>query len=122
MLSILLTFSQGLLRKILVLCLVTLLSLSGTLILVASPAYAATEAELELIPPEYQPSNDEKIERAYDLSPAAGRLEEMKQQTTNPDQYFDPTKKANMGTIQKSEKSDPGLIEKAKQLVEKVTQ
>ena len=44
----------------------------------------------------------------------------MKQERYNPDTYFDPTKKANIGTIQKSENPQPGLVEKAKELVEKV--
>lgn len=117
--SILLSVSQGF-RRILVLSLLALL-ISATSIFVASPAYASTVEELQLVPTEDKPTNDEKIERAYELSEAAGRMEEMKQQTTNPDKYFDPTKKANMGTIQKMENPEPNLLEKAKELVEKVT-
>ena len=120
MLSILLNISKGLFRKILVLCLMTLL-ISGSLIYFALPVYAATGEELQLIPPEEKPTNEEKIDRAYELSGASGRLEEMKQQISDPNEYFDPTKKANTGTIQEESKSEPGLIQKAKEFVENVT-
>ena len=121
MLSILLNISQRLFHKILVLCLMTLL-ISGSLIYFALPVYAATGAELQLIPSEEKPTNEEKIDRAYELSGASGRLEEMKQQISDPDKYFDPTKKANTGTIQEEAKnSESGLIQKAKEFVENVT-
>lgn len=109
-------------RRVIVLSLVAFLCLSGLSIFTSSPVNAATEEELKLVPPDYEPSADEKIERAYELSGATGRLEEAKQQITKSDEYFDPTKKANIRTFQSEAKgSEPGLIEKAKELVEKVT-
>lgn len=120
--SILLTLSQEFGRRILALSLIVLLSLLGMSIFVSPPVYAATQEELKLIPPEYQPTPDERIERAYDQSEAAGILEEMKQETGKKTEYFDPNKKANMKTIPESEKAaKTSLVEKAQELVDKVT-
>jgi hypothetical protein len=121
--SILLTLSQGFLRKLLLVCLMTLLSLSGLLIFVSSPVYAATSEETQLVPSASKPTADEKIDRAYDMSPATGFLEETKQQLGDPNKNFDYNKKANVKNIIKSDKADsqPGLVEKAKGLVERVT-
>lgn len=124
MLTILSTLSQVFLRRILALSLMALLSLSGLVIFSCVPAYATTLEEQQLIPPDYKPTPEERIERAYEQSEATGFLEEMKQKSCNADKYFDPTKKANMRTIikqSKAEDSQQGLVEKAKELVEKVT-
>ena len=110
--SILLTLSQGI-RKILALCLITLLSLSGSLIFTSLPVNAATFEEIKLIPGDEQPTPEEKIDRAYELSEAAGRLEETRQKLTNPNDNFDPNQKANTKNIVKSQgkNTKPGLIE-----------
>ena len=111
--SILKTLSQGFFRKILALCLITLLSLSGSLIFTSLPANATTFEEIKLVPQDEQPTPDQKIERAYELSEAAGRLEETRQQLTNPNDNFDPNEKANTKNIVKSQgkNTKPGLIE-----------
>lgn len=110
-------------RRIILLSLVAFLCLSGISIFTSLPVNAGTEAELKLIPQDYQPNAEEKIERAYELSGATGRLEEAKQELTNSNENFDPTKKANVKTIKAQAKgSEENLIEKAKSLVEKVTQ
>lgn len=121
--SILFSLSQGFLRKLLVVCLMTLLSLSGLSIFVSSPVYAATSEETQLVPSDFKPTPDEKIERAYEMSEATGILEETKQQLGDPNKNFDYNKKANVKTIIESDKADsePGLVEKAKGLVERIT-
>lgn len=121
MLSILLTLSQRIFRQILAVCLMTLIVLSGLLIFTSLPIYAATQEEVQLVPSNFKPSAEEKIERAYEMSEATGRLEEAKQELGNPNDYFDYNKKANVKTIIESSKSEPGLVEKAKELIEKVT-
>lgn len=111
--SILRSLSQGLFRKVLALCLMTLLSLSGLVIFTSLPVNATTFEEIKLVPEDEQPTPDEKIERAYEMSEATGRLEEAKQQKTNPSENFDPNEKANVKNIVKSQgkNSKPGLIE-----------
>ncbi|HCF27056.1 MAG TPA: hypothetical protein DEV81_07575 [Cyanobacteria bacterium UBA11049] len=118
-----LTLITSLLRRIILLSLVAFLCLSGISIFTSLPVNAGTEAELKLIPPDYNPSAEEKLDRAYDLSGATGRLEESKQELTNSKENFDPTKRANVKNIKAQAKDSQGnLIEKAKELVEKVTQ
>ena len=118
-----LTLFTAFLRRIILLSLVAFLCLSGISIFTSLPVNAGTEAELKLIPQDYQPSAEEKLDRAYDLSGATGRLEESKQELTNSNENFDPTKRANVKTIKAQAKgSEENLIEKAKSLVEKVTQ
>ena len=117
-----LTLITAFLRRIILLSLVAFLCLSGISIFTSLPVNAGTEAELKLIPQDYQPSAEEKLDRAYDLSGATGRLEESKQELTNSNENFAPTKKANVKTIKAQAKgSEENLIEKAKGLVEKVT-
>lgn len=111
------TLSQVFNRRILALCLMTLL-MSSLLIFVSAPVYATTLEEQQLVPPSDKPTAQEKIERAYEMSEATGILEETKQQVGDPNENFDFNQKANTKTIAKSSKanSDPGLVEKAKQL------
>lgn len=111
--SILRTLSQGVLRKILALCLMTLLSLSGLVIFTSLPVNATTFEEIKLVPEDDQPTPEEKIERAYEMSEATGRLEEAKQELANKNELFDPNEKANTKTIIKSQgkNSQPGLTE-----------
>lgn len=121
--SILLTISQVILRGFLVFSLMALLSLTGIVVFTNSPAYATTVEETNLVPSSYKPTNEEKIERAYEMSEATGMLEETKQELGNPNKNFDYNKKANTKTIIESDKagSESGLVEKAKEFVENIT-
>jgi hypothetical protein len=121
--TILSILNQVFLSRILALCLMTLLAFSGLLVFVAAPVYATTVEELKLVPREDKPTAEEKIERAYEMSEATGMLEETKQELADPNEYFDVSKKANTKTIIESSKSEsqPGLVERAKELVEKIT-
>lgn len=121
--SILLTLGQVVLRRFLVFCLMALLSLTGLVAFTNSPAYATTLEETQLVPPSYKPTNEQKIDRAYDMSEATGMLEETKQEIGNPNKNFDYNKKANTKTIIESDKaaSESGLVEKAKEFVENIT-
>ena len=113
MLSILSTLSQGLFRKVLALCLMTLLTLSGLVIFTSLPVNATTFEEIKLVPGDNQPTPEEKIERAYEMSEATGRLEEAKQELANKNELFDPNEKANTKTIinTQGKNSKPGLID-----------
>lgn len=117
-----LNISQRFIGRILTLCLISLLCFSGISAFVAPPVYATTSEEQKLYPPKSKTTLEDRVDRAYDQSEATGMLEEMKQQSANPSEYFDPNKKANMKTIPETKKdADTGLVEKAKELVDKVT-
>ena len=117
-----LPLTQAVISKFLTICLVVLLGVSSVITFAVPPVYATTLEEEQLIPPEYQPTPEERINRAYDQSEAAGVLEEMKQQSGQKNEKFDPNKRANSRTIPDS-KTDPetGLVDKAQKLVNKVT-
>lgn len=120
---ILSTLSQGWQKSIFVLGLMILLSLSGLFIFVSAPVYATTFEEQKLIPADQRLTPEEKIERAYEFNEGAGMLEEAKQESANADKKFNPNKAANVKTVKASKEADsePNLLEKAQQLVEKVT-
>ncbi len=107
---------QAFRKSILVLGLMIFINLSGTFMFVAQPAYAVTS---QLTP-------EEKINRAYEYSEATGLKEEERQE-----EYEEAVKEAKSPELQekeyeKSEKAynqanQPGLVEQAKGLVDKVT-
>jgi hypothetical protein len=70
--KILLTFKKALRSTFLVVGLMMFISLSGSLIFVQQPSFATTLEELKLIPPEYKPNSDEKINRANEYDPGVG--------------------------------------------------
>lgn len=117
------TLSQGLQKSILVLGLMILIIVSSLLIFVSAPVYATTLEEQKLIPADQRLTPEEKIERAYELSEGTGILEEAKQESANADEKYQPGKTPNVKTVKASQKADsePNLLEKAQQLVEKVT-
>jgi hypothetical protein len=90
------------------------------------PSYAATHAELKLIPPEYKPTSEEKINRAYEYNRAAGVREEDRQQA-----YEQAIKDSqNLNTLEKAYErnlkaeqgnNQEGIIEKASDVIEQVT-
>jgi len=89
-------------------------------ILTTAPSYAATYAEQKLVPPaERILTPEEKIERAYEFGEGAGILEESKQKSPNANTLTRPGEKMNVKNVTTS-KSEQGLVEKAKELVEKV--
>jgi hypothetical protein len=76
---ILLALKQALLSSMLVFGLMIFISLSGLFMVVQQPSYATTLEELKLIPPEYKPTPEEKIDRAYERNQAAGFREESRE-------------------------------------------
>ena len=119
--GILSNLKQGLLQKLLLLFLVSLLGFFGTAIAGYSPVYAATLEETQLIPPEYKPTPEEKIERAYEYSEATVLMEEAKQARTNSNRNFDPNLKANIKNIDaQAQEGKTSLKDKAKGLLEKI--
>lgn len=117
------TLSQGLQKSIFVLGLMILLSLSGLFIFVSAPVYASTLEEQKLIPADQRLTPQEKIDRAYEFSEELGVLEEVKQQSANADKKAQPGETSNVKTVKASKEanSEPGLVEKAQELIEKVT-
>ena len=107
---------QTLSQKILVLSLMILLSLSGLFIFFEQPSYAVMTSKSKL-------SQEDKIEGAYEFSVGAGILEEDKQASDNRNETFQPGDKATERGVKTSKEpsSEPGLIEKAQELIEKVT-
>lgn len=114
---------QGLQKSILVLGLMILIIVSSLLIFVSAPVYATTLEEQKLIPADQTLTPEEKIDRAYELNEGAGILEEAKQESANANKKFNPNKAANLKNVKASKQADsePNLLEKAQQLVEKVT-
>lgn len=120
---ILSTLGQGLQKSIFVLGLMSLIIVSSLLVFVSTPVYATTLEEQKLIPADQMLTPEEKIERAYEFNEGAGMLEEAKQESANADKKFNPNKAANVKTVKASKEADsePNLLEKAQQFVEKVT-
>jgi hypothetical protein len=113
--------------SILVISLMIFVSLSGSFIFVQQAGYATTLEELKLIPPEYKPNSEEKINRAYEYDPGVGVREEERQKT------YEQAKKdsENLNTLEKTyernlkaekeQNPQESFGEKAKAVIEKVT-
>jgi hypothetical protein len=125
--KILLTLKQALRSSFLVVGLIIFISLSGSLIFVQQSSYATTLEELKLIPPEYKPNSEERINRANEFDPGIGIQEEERQEAY--EQAIKDSK--NLTTIEKTyernlkaeqEQNPPESFgEKAKEVIEKVT-
>ncbi len=125
--KILLTLKQALRSSFLVVCLMVSISLSGSFIFVQQASYATTLEELKLIPPEYKPNSEEKINRSNEYDPGVGVQEEERQKAY--EQAIKDSK--NLNTIEKTyernlkaekEQNPPETFgEKAKEVIEKVT-
>ncbi|MFN6515295.1 MAG: hypothetical protein RMY29_012480 [Nostoc sp. CreGUA01] len=124
MAKILLTLKKAL-GSLLIVSLMIFISLSGSFIVTQQASYATTLEELKLIPREYKPTPEEKINRANEYDPGVGVQEEARQEA-----YEQAVKDSqNLGTIEKAYernlkaegKSEPNLLEKAEELVEKAT-
>ncbi|QLE43046.1 hypothetical protein FD723_23095 [Nostoc sp. C052] len=125
--KILLTLKQAFRSSLLVICLMIFISLSGSLILFQQAGHATTLEELKLIPPEYKPNSEEKINRANEYDPGVGVQEEKREEAY--EQAIKDSK--NLNTIEKTyernlkaEKAQnpPETFgDKAKEVLEKVT-
>jgi hypothetical protein len=126
MLRILLALKQVLLSSMLVFGLMIFISLSG-LMMVVQPSYATTLEELKLIPPEYKPTPQEKIDRAYERNEAAGFREEQRQkdyeQAIKDGESLDTMEKAYERNVKAEKAQNPpeSFGEKVKEVIEKVT-
>jgi hypothetical protein len=113
--------------SLLVIGLIISISLSGSFIFVEQASYATTLEELKLIPPEYKPNSEEKINRAYEYDPGVGVREEERQNA------YEQAKKdsENLNTLEKTyernlkaereQNPQESFGEKAKAVIEKVT-
>jgi hypothetical protein len=121
--NILFGLTQGVLRKLLLLTLISLLGFFGMAFAGYSPVYAATFEETQLVPPEYKPTPEEKIERAYEYSEATGLMEEAKQARTKSNENFNPNLKANIKNIDaQANEGKTSLKDKVKAVLEKVAE
>jgi hypothetical protein len=117
-----LKISRKVLRQsIVVIGLILLISLSGLFILTQPPTYAVTSAANKLTP-------EEKIDRAYEYSEATGFREEQRQreqayeQAKQDAQSPDSLEQAYERNLKDyNQENEPGLIEKAQELIEDVT-
>ncbi|MEH2254396.1 hypothetical protein [Nostoc sp.] len=125
--KILLTLKQALHSSFLVLALIISISLSGSFIFIQQASYATTLEELKLVPPEYKPNSQEKINRANEYDPGVGVQEEEREEA-----YEEAVKDAgDLNTMEKAyernlkaerEQNPPESFgEKAKEVIEKVT-
>ncbi|MBD2516120.1 hypothetical protein H6G93_14090 [Nostoc sp. FACHB-973] len=123
--KILLTLKKALRSSLVIVSLMIFMSLSGSFIFIQQASYATTLEELKLIPPEYKPNSEEKINRANEYDPGVGVQEEARQEA-----YEQAVKDSqNLGTIEKAYernlkaegKSEPNLLDKAGEIVEKAT-
>lgn len=125
--KILLTLKQAFRSSFLVVSLMVFISLTGSFIFVQQNSYATTLEELKLVPPEYKPNSEEKINRANEYDPGVGIQEENRQEAY--EQAIKDSK--NLNTIEKTyernlkaeqEQNPPESFgEKAKEVIEKVT-
>ncbi|MEH1831852.1 MAG: hypothetical protein V7L29_07215 [Nostoc sp.] len=125
--KILLTLKQALRSSFLVFALMISISLLGSFIFIQQASYATTLEELKLVPPEYKPNSQEKINRANEYDPGVGVQEEEREEA-----YEEAVKDAgNLNTMEKAyernlkaerEQNPPESFgEKAKEVIEKVT-
>lgn len=125
--KILLSLKQALRSSFLVVSMMVFISLTGSFIFVQQSSYATTLEELKLVPPEYKPNSEEKINRANEYDPGVGIQEEDREKAY--EQAIKDSK--NLTTIEKTyernlkaeqEQNTPESFgEKAKGVLEKVT-
>ncbi|MEH1870831.1 hypothetical protein [Nostoc sp.] len=125
--KILLTLKQVLRSSFLVIGLMVFISLAGSFIFVQQASYATTLEELKLVPPEFKPNSQEKINRANEFDPGVGVQEEERQEAY--EQAIKDSK--DLTTIEKTyernlkaeqQQNPPETFgEKAKEVIEKVT-
>ncbi|MCG6134300.1 MAG: hypothetical protein MET45_06505 [Nostoc sp. LLA-1] len=125
MTKVFLALKQVLGTGILVVLAIVFISISSVFI-GQQPSYATTQAELKLIPPEYKPTAEEKINRAYEYDPGVGIQEEDRQKAY--EQAIKDSK--NLNTLEKAYErnlkaeqgqNQEGIIEKASDIIDQVT-
>lgn len=121
----LLALKQVLSTGVLIVISIIFISVCG-LFIGQQPSYATTQAELKLIPPEYKPTAEEKINRAYEYDPGVGIQEEERQKAY--EQAIKDSK--NLNTLEKAYERNlkaeqgqnrEGIIEKASDIIDQVT-
>ncbi|MBN3927317.1 hypothetical protein [Nostoc sp. NMS4] len=125
--KILLSLKKALRSSFLVVGLMVFIGLSCSFVFVQQTSYATTLEELKLVPPEYKPNSEEKINRANEYDPGVGTQEEERQKAY--EQAIKDSK--NLNTLEKTyeknlkaeqKQNTPGSFgEKAKEVIEKVT-
>lgn len=111
---------SGIAKRIVILGLISLLSLSGVFIFADRPALAGTSGN--------RPSN-EAVDRAYTLSEEAGLREEQRQEAyeeateavSDPKQGIEKIYEEDLKAYKQDNSGENGLLEGAKNLVDKVT-
>ncbi|WP_375473964.1 hypothetical protein [uncultured Nostoc sp.] len=125
--KILLSLKQTLRSSFLVIGLIIFISLSGSFIFVQQASYATTLEELKLIPPEYKPISEEKINRANEYDPGVGVQEEEREEAyeeaVKDSKNLDTMEKAYERNLKEEQAQNPpeNFGEKAKEVLEKVT-
>ncbi|MBD6619935.1 hypothetical protein FNW02_30060 [Komarekiella sp. 'clone 1'] len=124
--KILLTCKQVLRSTFLVFGLIMFISLSSSFIFIQQ-ANATTLEELKLVPPEYKPNSQEKINRAYEYDPGVGVLEEERQeayeQAVKDGENLNTMEKAYERNVKAENEGKPqeSIVDKAKEVIENVT-
>ncbi|MBW4684566.1 MAG: hypothetical protein KME40_05570 [Komarekiella atlantica HA4396-MV6] len=124
--KILLTCKQVLRSTFLVFGLIMFISLSSSFIFIQQ-ANATTLEELKLVPPEYKPNSQEKINRAYEYDPGVGVLEEERQeayeQAVKDGENLNTMEKAYERNVKAENEGKPqdSIVEKAKEVIGNVT-
>ncbi|NDJ25616.1 hypothetical protein GS682_29200 [Nostoc sp. B(2019)] len=125
--KILLTCKQVLRSTFLVFSLMMFISLSGLFVFVQQASYATTLEELKLVPPEYKPNSEEKINRANEYDPGVGVLEEERQQAyeqaIKDGESLNTMEKAYERNVKAENEGKPqeSIVEKAKEVIGNVT-
>jgi len=123
--KILLILKKAFRSSLLIVSLMIFISLSGAFIFTQQASYATTLEELKLIPPEYKPTSEEKINRANEYDPGVGVQEEARQeayeQAVKDSQNLQTLEKAYERNLKAEGNSEPNLLDKAGEIVEKVT-
>ncbi|WP_193195524.1 hypothetical protein [Nostoc sp. MG11] len=125
--KILLTCKQVLRSTFLVFGLIMFISLSSSFIFMQQASYATTLEELKLVPPEYKPNSQEKINRAYEYDPGVGVKEEERQeayeQAAKDGENLNTMEKAYERNVKAEQAGKPqeSIVEKAKEAIGNVT-
>lgn len=125
--KIFLSLKQVLSTSILIVGSIIFIIISGVFISIQQPSYATTQEELRLVPPEFNPSADEKINRAYEYDPGVGIQEEDRQEAyekaIKDSQNLNTLEKAYEKNLKAEQAQNPqeSLGEKASEIINKVT-
>ncbi|QSJ15071.1 hypothetical protein JYQ62_24855 [Nostoc sp. UHCC 0702] len=124
--KILIALKQAFVSSILIVSLMFFTCLSGLFMVVQQASYATTLEELKLIPPEYKPNSQEKINRAYEYDPGVGVQEDERQeayeQAVKDGENLNSIEKAYERNLKAEKQADSqnNIVTKAKEAVENV--